>query len=105
VLWQGQGGCSDGQSGSSYESGSEKVTWVSEFAVKLVASTPPKPTSVVCVRLTPVIVTCVPTAPLVGLKLRSCGRTRNGRLLVKVPLGVVTITGPVVAPAGTVAFR
>jgi hypothetical protein len=38
VLWQGQGGCSDGQSGSSYESGSEKVTWVSKFAVKLVAS-------------------------------------------------------------------
>jgi hypothetical protein len=57
-----------------------------------------------CSAGTPVIVTCVPTAPLVGLKLRSCGRTRNGRLLVKVPLGVVTITGPVVAPV-SIAFR
>jgi hypothetical protein len=31
------------------------------------------------------------------------GRTRNGVLLVNVPPGVVTVTEPVVAPAGTVA--
>jgi hypothetical protein len=33
------------------------------------------------------------------------GLTRNGLLLVSVPLGVVTVTKPVVAPVGTVAVR
>ena len=46
-----------------------------------------------------------PAGPLGGLKLRSCGLTRNDWLLVSVPLGVVTVTKPVVAPAGTVAPR
>ena len=85
--------------------GTVAVTCVSEFTVKLVAITPPNVTFVVCVRLTPVIVTGVVTGPLVGLKLRICGVTRNGLLLVKVPVGVVTVTEPVVAPLGTVAVR
>ena len=33
------------------------------------------------------------------------GLTRNWWLLVSVPPGVVTVTKPVVAPLGTVAFR
>ena|SRR5438445_30300 len=33
------------------------------------------------------------------------GRTRNLTLLVRVPVGVVTVTNPVVAPAGTVVIR
>ena len=33
------------------------------------------------------------------------GLTRNSLLLVSVPVGVVTVTKPVVAPAGTVAVR
>src|SRR5579872_2836892 len=49
------------------------------------------------------MVTCVPTGPLVGVKLKSCGSTRKGTLLVRVPVGVVTVTGPVVPPAGIVA--
>jgi hypothetical protein len=32
------------------------------------------------------------------------GNTRNGTLLVSVPLGVTTVTKPVVAPGGTVAL-
>ena len=85
--------------------GTVAVICVSEFTVKLVAATPPKVTFVACVRLTPVIVTTVPTGPLGGLKVLSCGVTRNVLLLVSVPLLVVTVTGPVVAPLGTVAVR
>jgi hypothetical protein len=39
---------------------------VSEFTATLVAFTPPKVTVVVCFKLTPVMVTGVPTTPLVG---------------------------------------
>ena len=49
--------------------GTVAVACVSEFTVKL-ALTPLKCTFVVCVRLTPVMVTGVPTGPLVGLKLK-----------------------------------
>jgi hypothetical protein len=55
--------------------------------------------------------------PAKRLKFESCSRhqsdflvsqsyfsTWNGTLLVRVPLGVVTVTYPVVAPAGTVAL-
>lgn len=54
---------------------------------------------------TPVSVTCVPTEPLGGLKLRSCGVTRNCWLLVRAVPPVVTVTDPVNAPVGTVAVR
>jgi hypothetical protein len=60
---------------------------------------------VVCVRLTPVIVTGVPTGPLVGVKLLIDGTTRKFILLFRLPLGIATVTTPVVAPAGTVAVR
>lgn len=85
--------------------GTVAVTCMSEFEVNVVAFTPPKVTFVVCLRLTPVMVTTVPTAPLVGLKLVICVVTRNLLLLVNVPLDVVTLTKPVVAPLGTAAVR
>ena len=37
-------------------------------------------------------------------KSQTYGITWNGLLLVSVPLGVVTVTYPVVAPGGTVAW-
>ena len=64
-----------------------------------------KVTAVAPVKLVPLIVTVVPTAPLVGAKLLSVGGgiTVKVLLLVAVPPGVVTLIGPVVAPLGTVA--
>jgi len=70
-----------------------------------VAFTPPNVTLVVCLRLTPLMVTVAPTGPLVGMKLVICGITRNILLLFSVPLEVVTVTKPVVAPLGTGAIR
>jgi len=43
------------------------------------------------------------TGPLVGLKLVIYGVIRNFLLLLSVPLGVVTVIKPLVAPLGTVA--
>ena len=51
------------------------------------------------------IVTEVPTGPLVGEKPVIWGMTRNILLLFSVPLEVVTVTKPVVAPLGTAAVR
>src|SRR6516164_4675179 len=82
--------------------GTVLVICVSESTVKLVALTPPKLTLLAPVKLSPVITTLVPTGPLVGEKLEIVGVTRNFTLLVKVRLGVVTFTLPVVAPLGTV---
>ena len=64
-----------------------------------------KVTAVAPVKLVPLIVTVVPTAPLVGVKLVIVGGgiTVKVLLLVAVPPAVVTLTGPVVAPLGTVA--
>ena len=59
-------------------------------------------TAVAPVKLVPVIVTLTPTAPLVGVKLVIVGGTRKFVALVAVPEGVVTLSGPDVAPAGTV---
>src|SRR5580692_8899902 len=75
---------------------------VGRRSTKDVATEEPSDDATTCLRLTPVMVTTVPTAPLVGLTLVICGVTRNILLLVSVPLGVVTVTGPVVAPLGTV---
>jgi hypothetical protein len=85
--------------------GTVAVICVSEFTLKLVAVTPPNFTLLVCVRLRPVITTGVPPGPLVGLKLVIYGLTRNFLLLLSVPLGVVTVIKPLVAPLGTVAVR
>ena len=54
--------------------------------------------------MVPLMVTLVPTGPLVGVKLVIAGGlTVNALALVAVPPGVVTLIGPVVAPAGAVA--
>jgi len=82
--------------------GTVAVIFVSEYTVKLAALTPPKFTLVAPVKLSPVITTLVPTGPLVGEKLKIVGVTRKFTLLVKMRLGVVTLTFPVVAPLGTV---
>jgi hypothetical protein len=60
-------------------------------------------TAVAPVKFVPLIVTIVPTAPLVGAKLVIVGATTKLVALVAVPPGVVTLRGPVVAVAGTVA--
>jgi hypothetical protein len=52
----------------------------------------------------PVIVTVVPAGPLVGSKLLMPFRTVKLSVLAAVPEGVVTLTGPVVAPSGTAAL-
>jgi hypothetical protein len=72
--------------------------------VKL-ALTPLNVTAVAPLKFVPPIVTLVPTGPLVGVTLVIVGGLTTVKLLalVAVPPGVVTLTGPVVAPAGTVA--
>jgi hypothetical protein len=62
-------------------------------------------TAVAPVKFVPLIVTLLPTVPLVGLKLVTVGGfiTINEELLVAAPAGVVTLTNPLVAPVGTVA--
>ena len=62
-------------------------------------------TAVAPLKFVPLIVTLVPTGPLVGVKLVMVGAGITVKLfvLLAVPPGVVTLSGPVVAPAGTVA--
>jgi hypothetical protein len=61
-------------------------------------------TAVAAVKFVPVIVTLLPTVPLMGLKLVIVGgfMTVKAELLVAVPAGVLTLNVPLVAPAGTV---
>lgn len=59
--------------------GTSAVTCVSEFTVNVVAFTPPKVTLEACARLTPVMVTGVPTGPLVGVKVLIAVCTFGGR--------------------------
>ena len=75
-----------------------------DVTVKL-AVLPLKVTAVAPVKFVPLIATLVPTGPLVGVKLVIVGGNSTVKLLalVAVPPGVVTLSGPVVAPAGTVA--
>ena len=70
------------------------------------ALTPLNCTAVASVRLVPLMVTLLPTEPLAGAKLVIVGGLIMVKLLplVAVPAGVVTLMGPVVAPAGTVAW-
>ena len=80
---------------------------VAEARVTVVAAIPLKVTRVAPVRFVPVMATLVPTIPEAGVKLVIVG----GRITVKLavllalPPGVVTLTLPVVDPAGTVAVR
>jgi hypothetical protein len=87
--------------------GTVAVIWESDATTK-VAATPSKVTELVPVNPEPVIVTLIPTGPLVGEKLLIVGApgaevTVKLVALVAVPPGVVTLIFPVVAPAGTVA--
>ena len=84
--------------------GTATVIWEIAFTVKLPALVPLNLTAVTPVKLVPVRITEVPTAPLLGLKLVIVGATTvtvKLVLLVTVPPGVVTAIGPVVAPLGT----
>ena len=70
------------------------------------AAVPLNCTAVAPLKFVPLIVTLVPAGPLVGVKLAIVGAlalTVKLLVLVAVPPGVVTLSGPVVAPAGTAA--
>ena len=74
--------------------------------MKLAALAPLNRTAVTPVKFAPLIVTLVPAGPLAGVKLAIVGAlapTVKLLVLVVVPAVVATLTGPVVAPAGTVA--
>ena len=77
---------------------------MAEVTLKL-ALLPLNVTAVAPVKFVPLIVTLAPTGPLVGVTLVIVGAGMTAKLLalVAVPPAVVTLTGPVVAPAGTVA--
>src|SRR5439155_20198203 len=86
--------------------GTVAVIWVLVFTVKLAAALLKKVTEVAPVKLVPLIVTWVPTGPLVGVKeLIVGGEAVTVKLpaLVAVPPGAVTLIDPEVAPLGTVA--
>ena len=78
---------------------------VSELTVKFTACVPLNVTAVALVKPVPVIETFVPTGPLVGVNDVTVGplalETTNCVELVPVPLGVVTVMNPLVAPVGT----
>ena len=74
---------------------------MSDIVVKIAAA-PLSITAVVSVKLEPLIVTLAPTGPDVGVKLEIVGITEKIAALVLVPPALVTLTDPVLAPAGTV---
>ncbi len=80
---------------------------VAETTVKAVAATPLKRTALAPEKYVPLIVTDVPTGPLVGENDVTVGATEavtvNAAEVDVDPTGVLTRTGPLVAPAGTVA--
>ena len=80
---------------------------VAEVSVTVAAAIPLKVTPVAPVRFVPVMVTLTPTIPDAGVKLVIVGGRINVKLpvLPALPPGVVTLTLPVAAPAGTVAVR
>src|SRR5580704_15664038 len=84
--------------------GTTTVICESESTEKDGAGTPPNVTPLVWLRLTPVTVTVVPTGPPEGLKPRAWGLTENS-VDARLPLDVITLTVPLVAPFGTVAVR
>jgi hypothetical protein len=87
--------------------GTVTVIFAEDTTVKDGAETPLNLTLVVPVKLVPLIVTNVPTGPLVGENDEMVGAGTDAEVtaktqgLVAVPSGVVTLIGPVVAPAGT----
>jgi hypothetical protein len=71
--------------------GTVAVTCVSELTVNTVAVTAPNFTRAVCERLMPVITTCVPTGPEVGLKLVMLGAILNFNGVSKLPEDSLTV--------------
>ena len=72
------------------------------------ASKPLNFTAVIFTKLLPRISTVLPTVPLVGVKstitnAEELAATANELVLVALPLGVLTVIGPLVALLGTVA--
>ena len=82
--------------------GTVAVIFVAELTTK-VALVPLKVTTVTPVRLFPLIVTLVPTGPLLGEKFEIEGAAVKLPALVAEPPGVVTLIGPVDTPEGTTA--
>jgi hypothetical protein len=84
--------------------GTVAVIAVAEFTVKL-ALVPLNRTAEAPVKFVPLMLTLVPTGPLVGVKLETVGGLMTVKLpaLFAVPAEVVTLIKPLVAPAGTVA--
>ena len=70
-----------------------------------VAGTPLKLTAAAFVKLTPVIVTLVPAAPLVGVNPLMLGGRKKFVALTITPFVVPTVIGPLVAAGGTVAVN
>ena len=78
---------------------------VVDVTEKVVALVPLNRTAVTPVKFVPLMVTLAPAVPLVGVKPVIVGGTSTVKLLalVAVPPAVATLSGPVVAPPGTVA--
>ncbi len=70
-----------------------------------IALVAPNRTAVAPVKFVPLIVTLVPAGPRLGVKLVIVGGLTTVKLLALfvVPPGVVTLIGPLEAPAGTAA--
>src|SRR5882672_2706676 len=85
------------------DGGTVAVMLMSEFTVKVVATPVLNATAVAPLKLTPVMVACVPEVPLVGVKELMMGAGMKLLALVPTPVDVVTVIGPVVALAGTCA--
>jgi hypothetical protein len=82
------------------------VAWIAVFEVTVkLALTLLNVTAEAPVKSMPLIVTLAPTCPFGGERLPIPGApaTLNPPGVLAVPAGVVTLSGPVVAPAGTVA--
>jgi len=79
---------------------------VSLATENVTAAVPLKVTAVAPVRWVPVIVTESPILPMAGRKLETVGAGTKVKAeeLIPVPPRVVTLIGPVLAPAGTVAL-
>ena len=83
--------------------GTVAVIWVAELTVN-VAATLLNLTAVVPVKFVPVIVTTVPTGPLVGVNDVIVGApAATVKFVVAAPVEQETSTGPVTVPDGTVA--
>ena len=83
--------------------GTIAVICVDELTVYVPAEAPPKVTPVALLNPLPVMVTTVPTGPLIGLKPLIAGMTSKAVVLTPVPPVPVTEMEPLSAPAGTVA--